>query len=374
MRIVLAFCFLFLTWVSVVFADSIDLQRLFAPPTQKELVNCANFLTYRQCPVQDPRIEFEYEQPRGYRIFIVSHLMGGFRHFGIVKIPSSKQSDRRFPVLVNLHGGREGVGVDWVDGFDDLVEVLPSFVGEEVRFVNTKKGLGLKQRLRRFAKVQTWDKFVSEGDRFWASPVQDADCAFALLDAVCELFREADRDFVIVCGVSRSGAGALDMAVRDPRVKGVVVTSGLSNIFCDDFMRQTKQIIPDLGLSLEKLQLKIDNQPFFDFAKNILKSLHDGEISLGQARFSMIVRSAVFFSDRFPEYVQIHHGRDDDVVSVEQSRDMFAALQRDGIAQSNPRLFIYPDTGHDLSENELYPVYRDGFIRDLVKEYYRQRV
>jgi len=248
----------------------------------------------------------------------VSHRVDGLKHYGLVRIPPGG-AGRRLPVLVVAHGGdagatryqffREGVVArEWI-------QVVPSFRSE-----------------RLIAAPLKW--FRSEGS---PSPWnRDVDDAMALLGAVLDSVPEADSTRVAVLGRSRGGGVALLMAVRDPRVQGVVTYAAPTDFLLPEVRR----------LAQRAIRSRVARLPGAGYlADSVLFALRDGRITVERARLELIRRSAVHFAARLPP-AMIHHGMLDDEVAVAHGERLDGALRSRPPGAPPHEYHRYPQGGH----------------------------
>ena len=88
-----------------------------------------------------------------------------------------------------------------------------------------------------------------------------------------------------------------------------------------------------------------------------------GEVPLPEARLELVRRSAVLFAEDLPP-VQVHHGTDDDIVSVSQAESLMRTMDALGRTPPGFEAFIYPGGGHSyFSLDGLIPRSAE-FLRD----------
>jgi dipeptidyl aminopeptidase/acylaminoacyl peptidase len=275
------------------------LDALFAPPTAAEIAAVEAEWAGRDTRVHGFRVEHERRDGRTGRTLVVSHTVGGVRHFGAVRVPDGAQG-RRLPVLVIAHGGEGGA-----DGWDFFhsgpvargwVQVLPSFRAEPLRLTAFRSW-------RSEGPPSPWDR--------------DVDDAMALLSATLAHVAEADSGRVAVLGRSRGGGVALLMAVRDRRVKGVVDLYGPT----DFFLPQVRT------LAGRAVGSRIPRLPGAGYlADSVLFALRDGRTTVARARSELLRRSSVYFAHRLPP-AQGHHGVRDRKVHVAHGDRLDAVLR-----------------------------------------------
>ncbi|HEV3051684.1 MAG TPA: prolyl oligopeptidase family serine peptidase, partial [Longimicrobium sp.] len=290
---------------------------LFAPPTQAEMCAVQADWARRDTRAHAARVEWR-DEGRGGRTLVLSHTVDGLRHYGAVRIPAGAEG-RRLPVLVIAHGGDKGTSgyVFFRSGplAEGWIQVLPSFRSERLM-------VRALRRYRSEGRPSPWDR--------------DVDDAMALLSTVLAQVPEADSTRIAVWGRSRGGGVGLLMAIRDPRVRGVV-----------DFFGPTDFYLPEVRqLADRALRSRIPRLPGAGYlADSVLFALRDGRTTVERARSELLRRSPVYFADRLPP-VQIHHGTRDKEVPIVHSERLMDALTRLGRTGPLWELHRYPGGGH----------------------------
>ncbi len=302
----------------------VDLNALFAPPTPAERAEIE-----RDWAARDPRaveVHEEWDQAaeiggEGARVRVVSHLVDGVQHVGAILQPAEIPPDP-IPVLVYAHGGDQGVSLEEVLliatslrlAAGDYVVVVPSFRSESFR-----------------AGPRSWS---SEGAAsVWDGDVDDA---LALLDVALSTIPFADGERIGAVGFSRGGTVALLMAIRDPRIAGVVSFFGPTDFF-GPFVQEV------FRASLLGDPPRLPGVPFL--IAEILEPLQTSEMGVDEARLELLTRSPAHFADRIPA-VQVHHGTADDIVPVEEALQLALAMEELGRGEPEFQLHLYPGAGH----------------------------
>ncbi|MBD0319265.1 MAG: dienelactone hydrolase family protein, partial [Gemmatimonadetes bacterium] len=296
------------------------LDALFAPPTAVEIAEVKAEWSRRDTGAHGYRVEHTRHDGRTGRTLVVSHTVGGVRHFGAIRVPDGA-AGRRLPVLVINHGGEGGatgyaffhsgpVARGWV-------QVVPSFRSEPLRLTPFR-------RYRSEGDPSPWDR--------------DVDDAMALLSSTLAHVPEADSARVAVLGRSRGGGVALLMAARDPRVKAVVDLYGPT----DFFLPQVRK------LAQRAVGTRVPRLPGAGYlADSVLFALRDGRTTVPRARRELLRRSVVYFADRLPP-VQAHHGSDDRKVHVAHADRLDAVLRAQGRDSTQWKYYRYRDGGHGV--------------------------
>ncbi len=311
------------------------LDALFAPPTAAEVAEVEAEWARRDTGVHGYRVEHERRDGRTGRTLVVSHTVGGVRHYGAVRVPDGAEG-RRLPVLVVNHGGEDGA-----TGFHffhsgpvarEWVQVLPSFRSERLRLTPFRSW-------RSEGAPSPWDR--------------DVDDAMALLSAALAHVPEADSARVAVLGRSRGGGVALLMAARDRRVKAVVDLYGPT----DFFLPQVRT------LAQRAVGSRIPRLPGAGYlADSVLFALRDGRTTVPRARRELLRRSVVYFADDLPA-AQGHHGTDDRKVHIAHGDRLDAAMRAQRRDSTQWQYFRYPDAGHGARHLRGYRRRVEAFLR-----------
>jgi dipeptidyl aminopeptidase/acylaminoacyl peptidase len=307
-----------------------DLDALFAPATAAEIAAVRADWAGRDPAPADVRVESTQTITFGgvpSTLRVLSHAIAGGRHYGAV-ITANGAAPGTLPVLVYLHGGDGGVGVNDLfllslalgDAVRGFTWVLPSFRGESL---TTPGGT-----YRSGGEPSPWDR--------------DVDDAIALLGAALTNAPAADPSRVVALGFSRGGGVALLMGIRDERVDRVIDFFGPTDFFGPYIREVTEQALDGELRPLPGLDV---------LDERFIQPFGAGALPLAQLRLELARRSAVLFAAELPT-VQIHHGTADSVVAVSQSERLIAALQ--GLGRGAPATLdewhLYTGAGHNPLE------------------------
>jgi len=316
----------------VVEAYSIDveaeLDALFAPPGDAELEAVWSDWATRDVSSSGVMVELE----EAYDLLgipadlkVVSHQVGGIRHFGAIVVPRGAEP-ASLPILIFNHGGDDGFSVEETmlilaialgDMRSDFVFVLPSFRDETLRYGN--------RAWRSDGPASPWD--------------YDVDDAIALVNVTMETVPQAIPGEYLVSGASRGGGVSMLMGARDDRILGIVSFFGPTH-FMDSWAR---------GLAENLIDGEPVDKPGVDYLKDTyVLPWWIGDLPLADARLALIRRSAVFYAEELPP-LQIHHGDMDDVVSVSQAESMIMAMADIGRGAPDFEGYIYPGGTHDFA-------------------------
>ena len=301
-----------------------DLDALFAPPTATEIAQVEADWETRGPEVSGAHLELDESAASGsLRVRILSHTVGGVRHYGAVVTPAGAEPGS-LPVVLFTHGEDDGVAVELTFLLTPILRaqglsaafVLPSYRSEPLRLGN--------QPFQSDGPPSPWDR--------------DVDDAMSLLSVAFEHAPELDEERVAALGSSRGGAVALLAAARDPRIDAVVEFFGPTDFF-GEYAREVFE---------EALEGELRDLPGLEHLNEILiQPWKLGVLSDAAARLEMVRRSAVYFVDRLPP-VQLHHGDADAVVAVSQAHRLVDAMRAAGKAEEDFEAYIYPGSGHDL--------------------------
>ena len=300
-----------------------DLDALFAAPTAMEIAQVVAEWQTREPEVggvQDSEIAAGLGS---LRVRILSHTVGGFRHYGAVVTPVGAELGS-LPVILYAHGGDSGVEIEDTFLLNSILQlqglsaalVIPSYRSEPLQLGN--------------------QVFLSEGP---PSPWdRDVDDTISLLSVAFEQAPELDEERVAILGLSRGGAVGLLTAARDPRIDAVVEFFGPTDLF-GDYAREIFQ---------EALEGELRDLPGLDYLnENVIVPWKEGALSNAAARLELVRRSGVYFVDRLPP-VQLHHGTADTVVAVSQAERLIEAMREAGKTEEEFEPHIYDGAGHEL--------------------------
>jgi acetyl esterase/lipase len=312
----------------------VNLTELFAAPSQAEIDAVAAMWEMRDVSAHEIQIEAagaETFSGAAATIRIVSHTVGGVRHYGAIGV-ADKAADGSLPVLIYAHPGDGGENIDNVlsmldaafnDIPDDYVYVVPSFRSEPLRYGGT---------------VYTSDGPPSPWD-------YDVDDALALLNVTLETTPAADPARIGIIGFSRGACVAMLMAIRDARIDPVVEFFGPTDFFGDYVQEITEEAL--LGNPRDL--------PGLDYLNaNIIQPLKDSTLTVAEVRSEMLRRSPVYYADRLSQ-LQVHHGTADDIVEVSQAERLIAAMEAAGRTEPEFEWYLYEGGVHDPTVGAMFP-------------------
>ena len=329
-------------------SGGLDLNALFAPPTAMEIAQVEAEWQTREPEVGGVRLEQDSEIPAvlgsPLRVRILSHTVGGHRHYGAVVTPVGAADPGSLPVILYAHGGDDGVNIDQIV----LVNTLLQFQGLSAAFVVPSY---------RSEPLQLGDEvFLSEGP---PSPWdRDVDDTVSLLSVAFEQAPELDEERVAILGLSRGGGVGLLTAARDKRIKAVVEFFGPTDLFGEYA----------LEIFEEALEGELRDLPGLDYMnENVIVPWKEGALSNAAARLELVRRSAVYFVGDLPP-VQLHHGREDTVVAVSQAERLIEEMREAGKTEKEFEAHIYPGGTHDYTTLLGAPARTAEFLRPFLFE------
>ncbi len=327
---------------TAVVVGGVDLGALFAPASTVELAALRAARAARSVEATEAAIVFDQPEADGGRVLVLTHRVAGERHYGALRLPPLAPGERA-PVLLVLHGAKDGAGLNGLDKLDrdyaDLAGraavLLPAFRGEAI------KGTPLGDLL-------------SEGD--FGTPEDQADDALSLLAAAEALLPQVDGRRSVVYGTSRGGGVALAVAARgDPRIQAVFDLFGAAD-FC---AAEVVSLMAD-GLRSGRPPGASGESTVFQQA---VQPLAAGRLSAAEARRLVLEWSPALWAADMSLPLQAHHGTADRSVPVGHSRRLAAAMAVAGREAPAFAAYFYPDGGHGQvpgAEDRIRPVMADA--------------
>ena len=312
----------------------VNVDVLFAPPTDAE-VNAVLAEWEARRPLTRTVTDFREEVAvttdlagKAASMRVVSQTVDGLRHYGAIIAPAEAVADASLPVLVICHGGAEGVDVD------ELLTAATAGLGEAVtQFIYVIPSFR-SEPLEAAGQVYTSDGPPSPWDG-------DVDDTLSLLTATLENTPAANPDKIAVVGFSRGAAVALLMGLRDDRISHVVDFFGPTDFFGDLAKLVVNQAL--LGFTFP-----LPGVPYLN--ETYIQPLKDGTLTIDEMRLELVRRSPVYFTDALQRFqLQLHHGRKDLVVPVNESERLIEVMNGLGRTAPDFEFFLYDDGEHDPS-------------------------
>ena len=314
----------------------INFTELFAPPTVAELAAVEADWAGRDVSAQDVQVVSSMRQlvrvsatrVVAVLVRVVSHTVGGVRHYGaIVSLPGVAAS-ARLPVIVYSHDGDDGVDLDfllnglWIgapalgDLLRKYVLVVPSFRSEPLTANLATDTSG--------GAPSPWD--------------YDVDDALALINVTLQITPEADPESIGVLGFSRGASVGMLMAIRDSRIDLVIEFFGPT-----DFLGEFVQTLTEEALLGNPRDL-----PGLDYLNDtFIQPLKDSALTIPEARMELVRRSPVYFADQIPD-LQVHHGTADQTVPVSEAERLISVMRNLGRGEPEFEYYVYEGGRHDF--------------------------
>ena len=304
-----------------------ELDSILLPPTESEMDVVRVDWAGRDYSALGARVELAEELALAgatANLQIVSHTVGGSRHYGAIIVPDGGAAERSLPILAYLHGGDGGVSIADIQiaAFalgelrDSFVYVIPSFRSEPLRYGDS-----------------TW---VSEGNSsHWDHDVDDV---LALVNVAIETIPQAKPDSINLLGGSRGGGVALLAGVRDERIARIVAFFGPTYFF-DDWIRE---IAREAALRMPR---RLTGVAHLD--STIVQPYFRGDLTRADARIALVRRSSALFAADLPS-VQLHHGTIDETVDVSQAEALIERMEAIGRGAPDFEAYIYEGGGHEI--------------------------
>ena len=339
-----------LSLISIIEMWAQSLDALFTSPTDAEIETVIREWESRDTEVYRWSVE-ESGRSMGYRIDVVSHYVyDSQKHFGLVRYPLNYDSMSSYPIVVINHGGRNGVSTNAFNlylgsCFDSCFIVAASYRGEEADA--SRIGLSVYQ---------------SEGDPLSHTNDRDVDDVMALVEGVIHNIPGADAESMVAFGSSRGGGVNYLFSIRYPQVRATASWFGSSDLITFPDIQKTVESIMGGGPSRGPVYGLVIGE--------VVEPYLNGELSLEEARLSLIKRSTAYFSDLLPKHVQIQHGSVDSTVDVRHSRILDSKLSNRSSAWGDGiyAYYEYPDVSHSFGPVRDTSLNRkNGFLCQVIR-------
>ena len=308
------------------------MQRILAEPSSKEIKMIKRGFKKMSLSPENIIIHDSISLSNKNRLYVLSHLVNGKRHYGAVIIPESGSSEK-LPVMIMATGG-DGMHTqfDITQDFNHKAVQFPQFLGQPLdnEFVVVIPSFRGQQLIIDDLKYQSEGKV---GDAFDGAATD----ALAFLNVALKTFGMADEKRIGIFGGSRGGTVALLSAIRDQRIKRVVVVAAPTN------MKALYSLYPG------------------QFRLLFFNDLLAGKISEKEARRKFISSSPIYFVNELPR-VQLHHDQHDPFVPVK-----FAGKLADKMAANSNEieLFYYNEGIHGFWSDPGFWKRVQDFVRQL---------
>lgn len=330
------------------------LDSLFSQPRRDEIQSVWNQWEKRNLEPEGIKVILKKEiDLNGVKAeaWVVSHLVHGQRHLGVIIIPDAVKHGSA-PVVVEA----KGVSPDFFplvipdgltsplilgDARNSVIYVAPGYRGENI--------------------IIGSDTLTSEGDRSdaWDGATDDL---IAFLKVALKITPEADTNHICVFGRSRGGTVALLSGIRDKSIGCVVSWAAPTDWF--SLMGQegwTQRELVEDGLRNKSTLFQTAGQ----FIKTFLKSAIKGEENLEQVRLHIIASSPLYFASHL-SLAQVNWGIEDPIVPIINGKEFVARYKKSGRSDKCLEVHFYPDAGHD-QDRQLAPIFAKEFILKAFK-------
>lgn len=341
-----------------------SLASVFAAPTPAEIAAVEKDWSSRDLEPRGIKEESRSSvviADHHFDVRIVSHLVLGKRHYGVILTPPNA-TGRRLPVIIEAKGvSPTYFPLDLAnlsaprmmdDISDEFIYVVPTYRGEVLNFNGAT--------------------YTSEGDRTDALDGATDD-TIALLNVALRTTPEIDPEHICAFGRSRGGTVAMLTGIRDRRIDCVVNWSGPTDWFyLMGTNGWTEEELWGEALRTRATSLQTGGQNVERFLKRAI----DGEATLAQVRHRLIASSPLYFAARLPSS-QHHYGEEDTSVPIRNGVELakrLASAHSLKVIRATPslrdlgsgyRAFFYPGQGHD-TDRIMAPIYSREFIRRVL--------
>lgn len=312
--------------------DEEMLGRILIDPTSDEIEAIISYLKGRDLSPKNVVIHDTVELSNSNILYILSHQVDGYKHYGAVIIPA-RISQNKLPVILFTTGG-DGMNkeFDITQDFNHAAAQFPGFLGADL----DKKFIVVIPSFRGQQLIIGDKKYQSEGNINDAFDGATTD-ALALLNVTLETFKQANESKIAIYGGSRGGTVALLAAARDERIKRVIAVAAPTD------MKALYQLYPE--------QFKLL------FFNDLLK----GEITEQEARRKFISISPIYFTSQLPS-VQLHHDKNDPFVPADFAQKLTDKMTSQG---KHLDLYFYNESIHGFWSDKNFWNRVQNFIRPL---------
>lgn len=294
------------------------LEELLKEPTEKELN--AILIEWKEKDFTPNQIQIELAEVRtnGDSIKVVSHLVNGQKHYGLIRIPNGINTYSA-PILLGLKGGGTGIDVlktsdlNQLSGgrcrelFDNYISIMPSFRG------NILRGKDFCFRSEGYS-----------GD-VWLGAAEDAS---AFLEVVKFMYYKTDNTKILATGVSRGATVALIIGGLTDKLDYIIANSTHTK-----FLDQHVLINEKVGGSYSR-------------------AFYTPKANPDEIRKRIISSSPYYFSKNLPSF-EIHQGTEDKKTTVWHAKILENRLNEIGRNFSTNNIYIYDGKGHAYDDDNI---------------------
>lgn len=300
------------------FDPGIGIEELLKEPNEDELNSILTEWKEKDFSPSHVQVEFSQEQPNGDTLKVVSHLVDGKKHYGLVRIPKGIDINTA-PILLGLMGG--GTGIDVLKTNDiyrlssgtcyeltnNYISIMPSFRGNIVR------GEGFCFRSEGYT-----------GD-VWMGAAEDA---VAFLEVVKSMYHKTDSVRTLAIGTSRGATVALIIGGLTKQLDYIIANSTHTK-FLDKYVVENELV-----------------------GGSYSRAFYTPKANPKEIRIRLITSSPYYFMDKLPVF-EIHQGTEDQKTTIWHARALENQLNNIGINDSTGRIYIYDGKGHAYNDDDI---------------------
>jgi hypothetical protein len=307
-------------------------ETLLKEPAENELNNILTEWKKKNFTPNQIQIAYETVKPNGDTIKVVSHLVNGQKHYGLIRIPKMLDIPNA-PILLGLMGG--GTGMDVLktgdinrlssgkcrELLDNYISIIPSYRG------NVLRG-------EEFC-------FRSEGytGDVWLGPAEDA---VAFLEVVKFMYNKTDSTKVLAKGISRGATVALIIGGLTDKVDYIIANSTHTK-FLDAHVLYNEGV-----------------------GGSFSRAFYTPKTNSEDIRKRIIASSPYYFLDKLPPF-EIHQGTEDQKTTIWHARAVEDKLKETGINDSTKQIIIYEGKGHGYDDDTIICKRLEKFLNFSLK-------
>ncbi|WP_296622380.1 prolyl oligopeptidase family serine peptidase [Marivirga sp.] len=296
----------------------VPIEDLMRGPTENELSTILTEWKRKDFTPSQIQIEFSEVRSNGDSIKVVSHLVNGQKHYGLIRIPKGINISNA-PILLGLMGGGTGIDVLKTSDLnrlssgrcrgllDNYISIMPSFRG------NILRGEDFCFRSEGYS-----------GD-VWLGAAEDA---VAFLEAVKFLYDKSDKTKTIATGISRGATVALIIGGMTDKLDYIIANSTHTK-FLDLHVVNNERV----GGSYSRV-------------------FYTPKASPEEIRKRLITSSPYYFANNLPAF-EIHQGTEDQKTSVWHARILENRLKEFDRNDSTYNIYIHDGKGHAYDDDEI---------------------
>lgn len=294
------------------------------------------YLQKRTYEGSDINIDKEYQKKANYNSYLASYESDGLKINGLLTIPTTKKPEGGYPAIVFIHG-----------------YIPPSIYNTTEKYVEYVDYLARNGFV--VFKIDLRGHGNSEGEPGGA--YYSSDYIIDALNATASLQKHPDvnPDKIGMWGHSMAGNVTLRAAAASDKIKAAVIWAGAVYTYEDmaQYGIDDNSYRPPEDTTQRNLRQR---------SRQKMRELF-GEPDLEKEFWNQIAPINYIDEDTAP--IQIHHAVNDDVVSVEYTRNLKEVLSEKGI---NIETYEYPSGGHNITS----PAFSTAMQRTV--EFYRNNL